>query len=175
MVTRKATIVVLLALAAAAAQAQWAWKDDNGRMVYSDQPPPAGIKQSAITRQPTAMTPVAPSAAAPSEAAPQQQASAAPNAAADPNKPKSLADQELDFKKRQQARQDAEKKAADDQAKASAQAADCSRAKGYIQSLENGVRITKTDPDGNPHFLDDSERAAELDRTKAIAAKTCAS
>jgi hypothetical protein len=47
--------------------------------------------------------------------------------------------------------------------------------KGYIRSLESGMRISRTDADGNPHFLDDSERAAELQRTKDNASKTCTS
>jgi len=35
---------------AAGASAQWAWKDDNGRLVYSNIPPPPGIKASQIVR-----------------------------------------------------------------------------------------------------------------------------
>ncbi len=35
------------------ALAQWAWKDDNGRVVYSDRPPPAGVKSENIVRQPS--------------------------------------------------------------------------------------------------------------------------
>jgi len=166
---------------AAPALAQWAWKDDNGRMVYSDRPPPAGIKQGNIIRSPTVVT--APPAAAPTGTAPgaagapaEAGTAAAPNAGQEPGAkpgPKSLADQEADFRKRLQARAAAEKKAADDEAKASKDAQDCERAKGYVHSLESGMRINRVDADGNPHFLDDSERAAELDRARASAATVC--
>jgi hypothetical protein len=183
---RVAGLAVAIGMVAAStsALAQWAWKEDNGRMVYSDRPPPSNIKQSQITRQPTLIapapppTPVAPgAAAAPGQPGPAAGAAAAGDVREPTTKagPKTIADQELEFRKRQQAREAAEKKSADDEAKASQQAQDCDRVKGYIQSLESGVRITRTDNDGNPHFLDDSERAAELDRSRATAAKTCAS
>ena len=38
---------------AAPAAAQWAWKDDNGRVVYSDRPPPSAVKADRIVRQPS--------------------------------------------------------------------------------------------------------------------------
>jgi hypothetical protein len=173
-------VAIAMVAASTSALAQWAWKEDNGRMVYSDRPPPSNIKQSQITRQPTLIAPAPP--VTPAAAPAQPPAGVAPGAAdirepttKGPAAPKTVADQELEFRKRQQAREAAEKKAADDQAKATQQAQDCDRVKGYIQSLESGVRITRADNDGNPHFLDDNERAAELDRSRAVAAKTCAS
>ena len=43
--TARALLVGLAVFAfSGGALAQWAWKDDNGRVVYSDRPPPAGVK-----------------------------------------------------------------------------------------------------------------------------------
>ena len=48
---------------AAGASAQWAWKDDNGRLVYSNIPPPPSIKATQIVRQPGPSSPGARAAA----------------------------------------------------------------------------------------------------------------
>ena len=60
----------LLALLLAAglslpAQAQWAWRDANGTVVFSDQPPPASVKSNQIVRQPRAAAAAVPADDAP--------------------------------------------------------------------------------------------------------------
>jgi hypothetical protein len=42
-----------------------------------------------------------------------------------------------------------------------------------MKSLEDGMRITKTDASGNREFLDDAQRAAEKDRTRKIIQSAC--
>ncbi len=79
----------------------------------------------------------------------------------------------MEFRKRQQERADAEKKAQDEQQKAVAKAAECERARGYLKSLDEGIRIARTDASGNREFLDDSQRAAEVQRTRQIVQATC--
>ena len=52
----RATITVAVVLAgftSTPSEAQWAWKDGNGRLVYSDRPPPSDVKPASIVRQPT--------------------------------------------------------------------------------------------------------------------------
>ncbi|HVG03374.1 MAG TPA: DUF4124 domain-containing protein, partial [Burkholderiaceae bacterium] len=90
-----------------------------------------------------------------------------------PNAPKTTAEREMEFRKRQQERADSEKKAAEEQAKNAAKTAECDRARGYMKSLEDGMRITKTDASGNREFLDDAQRAAEKDRTRKIIQSAC--
>jgi hypothetical protein len=171
---RTVLLAALLAAAAslaAPAAAQWAWKDDNGRVVYSDRPPPSGIKSDRIVRQPSNTQTVLPSpvssAGADAKAAPGSDARAASSG------PKSVAEQEMEFRKRQQERADAEKKSQDEQTKAAAKAAECERAKGYLRTLEEGGRIARTDSSGNREFLDDAQRTAEVDRTRKIVQQTC--
>lgn len=150
--------------------AQWAWKDDNGRTVYSDRPPPAGVNTDRIVRQPPNKQTVLPTPAAGDPSAkPTPDGKPAASATA----PKSLAEQEMEFRKRQQERADAEKKSQDEQVKLAAKAADCERAKGYLRAIETGERITRTDAAGNREFLDDAQRAAEADRTRKIVQSTC--
>ena len=62
----------------------------------------------------------------------------------------------MEFRKRQQERADSDKKAAEEQTKSATKTAECDRARGYMKSLEDGVRITKTDASGNREFLDDA-------------------
>lgn len=164
-----ASLLACLTLATPAA-AQWAWRDENGRLVYSDRPSPAGVKGENIVRQPGVhATPAAPSAAPAAEG----KAEAKGGAKAPASGPKTVADLEMDFRKRQQERAEAEKKQADEQAQAARKAQDCERARGYLRSLEEGQRIARTDAQGNREFLDDAQRAAEISRMREAVARTC--
>jgi hypothetical protein len=149
------------------AAAQWSWKEDNGRVVYSDRPPPPEIKSSQILRQPSTMT-VAP---APQPAT--GDATKAGDGKPAASGPKTIAEQEMEFRKRQQERADAERKAQDEQKKSAAKAAECERARGYLRSLEDGMRIARTDAQGNREFLDDAQRAEETERTRKMVQSLC--
>jgi hypothetical protein len=47
-----AAVAAFFVFASGPIAAQWAWKDDNGRTVYSDRPPPATVNTDRIVRQP---------------------------------------------------------------------------------------------------------------------------
>lgn len=167
-------VAVFVVFTSFPAAAQWAWKDDNGRTVYSDRPPPASVNTDRIVRQPPNKQTVLPPSASGTETAPRPAADAkATTAATAPAAPKSMAEQEMEFRKRQQERADAEKKAQDEQTKLAAKAADCERAKGYLRAVEGGERITRTDAAGNREYLDDAQRAAEAERTRKLVQATC--
>lgn len=167
--------IVLAGFASAPSEAQWAWKDGNGRLVYSDRPPPSDIRPTNIVRQPNTQTLANPAPASgplddsgkPADAKGADAKSPAPGA------PKTIAEREMEFRKRQQERADSDKKAADEQAKSAAKTAECDRARGYMKSLEDGVRITRTDASGNREFLDDAQRAAETERTRKLIQTAC--
>jgi hypothetical protein len=166
------TALALLALTAPTpAAAQWAWKDDNGRVVYSDRPPPSSIKADKIVRQPaSSQTVLPPSAVAGSEATKPASDS---SASATPAAPKSTAEREMEFRKRQQERADAEKKAQEEQTRTAAKAADCERSKGYLRALEEGQRVVRTDAAGNREYLDDAQRANEMERARKMVQSSC--
>jgi hypothetical protein len=152
------------------AAAQWAWKEDNGRVVYSDRPPPPNVKGSQILRQPNVAMPD-PAPRGPQSAGEGDKPAAAP--AASPTAPKSIAEREMEFRKRQQERAESERKAQHEEQKNAAKAADCERTRGYVRALEDGVRISRTDASGNREFLDDAQRAAELERARKTAQQVC--
>jgi hypothetical protein len=163
-----AAAIVLAGFTSTPSEAQWVWKDGNGRTVYSDRPPPSEIKPANIVRQPITQPLAKPSP----EIAPLDDASDTKNAPAS-NAPKTVAEREMDFRKRQQERADGEKKAAEEQTKSATKTAECDRARGYMKSLDDGVRITRTDASGNREFLNDEQRAAEADRTRKIIQSAC--
>lgn len=156
------TLAALAAAIALPAQAQWAWRDANGRTVYSDQPPPPSVKKEQILRTPgrSIISTVQPAAApSPAPVAADKTAPAAP---------KTLAERDQEFRKRQQERADAEKKQADEQANAQRHQQDCNRLRGYLRQLEDGVRIARSDADGNRELIDDATRASEITRLRGL-------
>ena len=156
--------------------AQWVWRDAGGGVVYSDQAPPASIPDAQIIRRPAGRTPPAAAPAPAAAVAPAAGPSAAAAGTAAPVKaagPRTAAEQEQDFRKRQQERADSEKKQAEEQSASARRAADCERARGYLRQLEDGMRIARTDAQGNREILDDSARNAEIQRTRDLVSSGC--
>ena len=161
------SLAALLLALALPASAQWAWKDQNGRLVYSDQAPPASVKPAQIVRQPGASTTASAPAAVPGQAG---------DAKADASRggPKSVAEQEAEFRKRQKERTDAEAKSQRDEQLLAMKAAECERQRGYLRSLEDGNRIFQTTTSGEREVIDDSKRDAEVRRVRESLIKNCA-
>jgi hypothetical protein len=160
---------LIAALASLPVAAQWVWKDGNGRTVYSDRSPPPDVKPSQIVRQPS--TPIL---AAPASTAGTAEAAKAPAEKAQATSgPKTVAEREMEFRKRQQERADSEKKAQEEQQKSAAKAAECERARGHLKGLEDGQRVVRTDASGNREFLDDTQREAEVERTRKMVQSLC--
>jgi len=91
-----------------------------------------------------------------------------------PDKPKSVAEQEADFKKRQVEQAEAaskkEKEAGEDAQRKRA----CEDARSYLAGLESGARITRNDPKtGERVFLEDAARAQETDRARQSVQANC--
>ena len=172
--------LLVVALAAApSAFAQYQWRDANGRMVYSDLPPPASIAPSAVIRSPArppqAGDPGGSGAAATPKAAPS--AAVAPARPASPaarvDTPPSAADRELEYRKRRLERAEAERKAAEAQADARRRSAACDDARGEVRTLESGMRVARVNAAGEREVLDDAQRAARLDAARGTVRDAC--
>ena len=148
---------VLLAVAAGASAQLYRWVDKDGKVRYTDTPPPAGVK---------ARTFRAPAGAPPADA---------PEAAAKdaPKGPLTPAQQEQEFRKRQLEAQKGREK--DDQANRDAETkqANCARARQALATLESGQRITRTDAKGERAFLEDDARAQETERARQSVREWC--
>ncbi|HEX4326096.1 MAG TPA: DUF4124 domain-containing protein [Burkholderiales bacterium] len=146
-----------LMLACGSAQAQlYHYKDATGHMVYSDNPPPPGTPAADILKSPKLK-----------QSAPAPATAATADGKDDKSKdkkagPQSVADREADYKKRQA--EAAKKGAADAQKAQQAQdtQARCAALQANLAAMQSGQRIRKFDPNGNPYFVDDAERGADV-------------
>lgn len=87
---------------------------------------------------------------------------------------RSLAEQEAAFRKRQLEQQEAQQKAEKEAALAAQKRQACDNARAYLKSLQEGLRITRTDPKtGERVFLEDAERAAETARAQRAVEQNC--
>ena len=144
----KPAIFVLLMLSTATsgvAQAQiYQWKDNNGRTVISDTPPPGGVRPSQK-----------------------------PNAAETNETGKTLAEREMEFKKRQlEKREKSEKEEKERKAKEELKDS-CQRSRLQLISLESGQRISSTDLNGERRFMEDAERQKEIERSRKFIQENC--
>ncbi|WP_280156142.1 DUF4124 domain-containing protein [Piscinibacter sp. XHJ-5] len=160
------SIVVLSALLGATiampAAAQWKWRDKGGQIQYSDLPPPAGVSEQDILQRPSAAQRRTPT---PSVAA----ASAAPAADAASRR----VEPELEAKRRKVEEELAAKNKADQEKAAAQRAESCARARGYARTLDDGVRIVRTNEKGEREILDDKARAEETKKAREIIAADC--
>jgi len=165
---RLATLALILCVGtgSAGALAQWGWRDSSGNVTYSDAPPPPGVPATDILRQPSSLIPLP----TPVENAPVKGESAASSA---PTGPRSLADQEAEFRKRQTEQRKSQEKQAQEQMQAAQRADDCNRARAYRQTLGDGTPVLDSDSNGNRSYLDDARRAAEMQRAQDVIAKNC--
>jgi hypothetical protein len=156
--------VALCAVSALPAMAQWKWKDAIGSVQYSDSPPPSNVRDADILQRPSAARRASLPAAS---AAPALAASAAPTSAA----PK--VDKELEDRKKKQEELEAAKKKEVEQKNAALRKENCTQARNYMKSLEDGMRISRTTSSGEKEILDDAGRATEVKRTQGIIKSDC--
>lgn len=148
----------MLVFTAVASAQMYRWVDGDGKVHYSNTPPPAGAKAKTI------IAPASPSAPA-----------ASPDAAAEDARkgPLTPAEQEQALRKRQMDAQKAQEKAAlarkDDEAKKE----NCTRAREALATFESGQRISRTNAQGERYYLEDDVRAAETDKARAAVSDWC--
>lgn len=165
----RALTVALACVLPLSALAQWQWIDKSGRKVFSDQSPPPDVPARNILKAPGGRMP----AAEPEPAA----ATAAP-AAAQPQTGTTLKvtgrDKELEARKKQAEAAEAEKKKAQEVARAEAKAENCKRAREAKATLDSGIRLSRVNAQGEREILDDNQRSAEGQRLQAIIGSDCA-
>jgi hypothetical protein len=144
-------IAVLLLLTTGMAFGQvYKWVDTNGETHYSDRPPTGNFKSESKLRSSGVVE--SPAAAKTGHAA---------------AKPKTPAEQEAEFRKRQIEKEEADKKNQKKEAEAAQRHRNCEAARSYLKGLETGQRVAHVDPNtGERSYLDDKQRAAETERAK---------
>jgi hypothetical protein len=146
------------------AHAQWKWKDASGQVHISDRPPPADVPDTSIIQRPA--TPTArravPAAANASVAA------SGPTAASKPR-----VDAELDARIRKAEQEQKAKAKAEEERVAASRAENCQRARQQLAALESGMRVARMNDKGEREYLDDAQRASEVQRARQLIASEC--
>jgi hypothetical protein len=166
------TLILSLILASVAlmstpakAGTQWKWKDAAGATQYSDRPPPAGTPEANILQRPHASKTV-------QLAKPASEVDAAASAA----KPAATAkapESELDVKLRKAEEEKEAQRKVEEEKAAKGRAENCTQARNYQRTLNDGIRIARTNSKGEREILDDKGRAEEQRRTQEAIASNC--
>lgn len=139
-------------LAAGTASAQvYKCVDSSGKTVYLQSPCPPGQSSKVIRATPPAT----------------QEAPAAKPGDKPPLTP------EQAFQKRQKDREEAEKKAGDQQAEARRKQEACQQAREQLARFDSGVRIASVDAKGERYYLDEAQLAQEKARAQASVTQWC--
>ena len=150
------TLGIALTVTALNAGAQtYQWKDSSGRTVISDTPPPGSAKEGSRTIGGKAPASNAPSAAKPAEA------------------PKTFAEKDMEFKKRQQEASEKADKEAKEKALAAEKRDNCDRAQKQVALLESGQRIATVDEKGERRVMEEAEKAKEMERARRAVSDSC--
>jgi hypothetical protein len=166
MLRHKASTAFLLGLlilgVSLPAAAQWKWRDAQGKIQYSDLPPPGSVKDKDILARPAnAPLRVVVIPAPGTEPVPVPAKPPAP-----PPSPAASAPSKAELEQ-------AAKQKAETQRLAEMRRENCSRAQDALKMLESGVRIRSQAANGESYVMSDEQRAEEINRTRAIAANEC--
>ena len=143
-------MAILLATATVAAQV-YKWVDKDGKVQYTDTPPPASATKTEAKKLDAAP------AAAPAASAPA----------------KSLADRAKDFDKRKTEDAEKQKKAEADKKNADITAANCKDAKLNLKTLESGRPLVRTTETGDREVMSDDARQADLVKARKATDEFC--
>ncbi len=142
------TLAVTALFAAAGVNAQvYQWTDENGKTIYSDKPPIGAPGQPQKIHTPS---PAASSATQ-----------------------KTLADRDLEFRKRQKESQESAEKAKKEQSASAEKQQYCDNTRRRLQALESGERISMHDDKGERYYMDDAQRDKEIAKARQDIGSNC--
>lgn len=151
---KKFLTILLLLSSTAAFAALNKWVDGEGKVHYSDQPPPPNLKSETLRTRPAPAAEAPPSAAAPS---------ATP----------SDAEREAELKRKQQAEKEAADRDALEQANREIERTNCENARQSLRSLEAGGRLAEYDASGEMRYVEDDERGQRIAKEQAAISRWC--
>lgn len=169
--TRHFLAIALYSLALAAS-AQWQWLDKDGRKVFSDRAPSPEIPEKNILKRPAPRVPSGGTEDAPTAAPASAAAASAPQNAGSAPKISGV-DKELAERKKKAEEAEAAKRKAEQEKFLKAKVENCSRAKQAKATIDSGMRLARTNAQGEREVLDDAARAAESKRIQSIIDSDC--
>jgi hypothetical protein len=136
-----------LFVAAPTAATLYKWVDKNGRVIYSDQPPPSDVKVEIVKPPPPP---------------------------ANPNAAQELADKELDIKLRDKKRADEAKVAEKTRVDSDKRRENCVQARGQLQALQAAdQQYYRFNEKGERVYLDDEGRRAAIEQNARAVRDNC--
>jgi hypothetical protein len=144
---RSLLLVFILSLTVPATAEIYRWKDANGKTVISDKPPVGQVAQKKPESTEAVATPA-------------------------PKTP-SLADRDLDFRKRQKDAKEKADKAREEETSSQEKQENCSNARRQLSALESGERIALRDDKGERYFMEDDQRAQETGKVRGYIDANC--
>ncbi len=139
----------------------WKWIDSSGQVQFSDLPPPLSVPDKDILERPPLQRRAAANAA-----------SAASAAAALPiGAPRT--DPELEMQRQRAAQDPSVLQRQQQERDAAVRADNCHRARKHLAALGDGIRMTRSNAQGEREVLDDTARADEMQRARGVIAADC--
>lgn len=146
------TLILALFLALPAAAQIYEWRDAEGRLNYSDQPP-HGVEAKLIRPGRTPSSPA--------------------DEDTEETRPPSLAERELEFRERRAEEAEARARAEQESRQAAERERMCTQARNQLAALQSGQRVSRFNQRGEREYLDDVERAAEITRAQDFIRSNC--
>ena len=164
MIRRSLPLLALL-LALPVSAEIYSWRDRDGRLHYSDVPPAAGEAKRVENR------PTAPAAQPPASA--QAATDDTGTRAAEPVRPKTLAEQEQAFRERRAAAAETQAAAEKKQQQEAERQRSCEQMRNQLAGLESGQRVARFNAAGEREVLDAAARAEETARLRRQLGQSC--
>ncbi|MFZ2302980.1 MAG: DUF4124 domain-containing protein [Gallionella sp.] len=155
---KKFLLLLLMLIAANAFADLKKWTDADGKVHYSDQPPPANVKAKTLRTTPAAASSLSASGVA---------------AASAPAAPKTIAEAEAEYKKAKQAKKEAAERAAQEQAQAEEIKAVCAGLRQNLMALESGMPTQTFNAKGEPAYMDDNQRQQDIAKARQDISTYC--
>jgi hypothetical protein len=144
------------------------WKDKDGKIVYTDTPPPSNIKQEAIGRkkaqEPTLKAPLSPVESTSSITTKDAKTAAPPPTISAEDAAAQLRQKNAEIEKNNKQEKEA-------QAKAKEQ--NCIAAKSNLQSYTQGGRVYKMNEKGEREYMGDNDLKAGIQKSQQEVNKYC--
>lgn len=162
---KRSGIFLFLLLLISPLQAQmYKWTDANGKVQYSDKPPPAGAQATPLKNRSSSVT--APPEASPTGVKGMEKIDAKTSATVKSTKPLTTAEQEQAFRKRKLDDEEGQKKSQEKLALETKKQENCANSKGNLITMESGTRQARVDAKGERYFLDDAQIQAEVAKAR---------
>lgn len=144
---KRLILISLLLVSSSAIEAQiYRWQDENNKTIISDRPPPNSVRKAKKIE---------------AEAPPPSDSG------------KTLADRDMEFRKRQKESKESAEKSEKEQRLSAEKQENCDRARRALRLFESGERVLTQDSKGELVFMDDAQREQEIVRNRQYLQQSC--